>query len=152
MQPLTLLGAHINVYINNKLYKVLQSITIDIDYGEEEVRGIDSPWAQEIAGSKVTIRGSVRGMRIKYSGGIQADNIRPAFTDLAASPYISIRIADRSTGEDILLIQQAKVTKESHTAVVKESYKLSFDFVGQLALFALDRANDPGNSQGPFGT
>ena len=153
MQPITLLGAHIKVYINNKEYKVLTSISIDIDYGEEEIRGIDTPWAQEIAGNKASVRGSVRGMRIKYSGGVQADNMRPVFTDLAASPYISIRVQDRSTGEDILLIQQAKITKESHTATIKESYKLNFDFIGQIVLFALDRSNDPGsgNLTGPFG-
>lgn len=140
MRPITLLGAHINVYINNKIYKVTQSINLEVDYGEDGIFGIDTPWAQEIAGGRATVRGSVKGLRIKYSGGIQADNMRPLFTDLAASPYISIRIQDRSTGEDIALITQAKVSRESHSASVKGSYKLNFDFVGQMILFALDRS------------
>lgn len=140
MKAVTLLGAHINVYINNKIYKVTQSVNLEVDYGEDGIFGIDSPWAQEIAGGRATVRGSIKGLRIKNSGGLQSDNIRPSFTDLAASPYISIRIQDRSTGEDIVLIMQAKVSRESHMVTTKGSYKLNFDFVGQIALFALDRS------------
>lgn len=140
MRAITLLGSHVNVYINNKVYKVAQSVNLEVDYGEDGIFGIDSPWAQEIAGGRATVRGNIKGLRIKNSGGLQSDNMRPSFTDLAASPYISIRIQDRSTGEDIVLIMQAKISKESHSAITKGSYKLSFDFVGQIALFALDRS------------
>jgi hypothetical protein len=131
---------NIKLYINNKLYKEVQSVTFSVDYGEAEIMGIDSPYAQEIAITKVTVRGSVRGLRIKNSGGLQAKNIRPLFSDMAASPYISIRIQDFTTAEDIILLQQAKVTRESHTIETKRTYKLDFDFVAQIPLFALDRA------------
>jgi hypothetical protein len=140
MPSLTLAGPNIKLYINNKSYNVTQSLTLDIDYGEDGIYGIDCPWAQEIAGGRAIVKGSVRGVRTKYSGGIQAINARPAFTDLAASPYISIRIQDYSTGEDIALITNAKVTRESHSAATKDTYKLNFDFIGQIILFALDRA------------
>jgi hypothetical protein len=140
-QPITISGALINVYINNAVYKVTQSVTLEFDYSEEPIYGIDSPWAQEIAGGKCTIRGSIKGLRNKLSGGLQGSNIRPLFTDLAASPYVSIRIEDRSTSESIVLIQNAKISNESHTATVKGTYKLNFDFIGQQALFALDRAD-----------
>lgn len=140
-QPVTLVGAQIVVYINNQKYNLVQSLTFDIDYGEEEIYGIDAPYAQEIAGGKVTVRGSIHGLRVKLSGGLQGYNLRPLFTDLAASPYVSIRVEDRSTGESILLVTNAKVSNESHSAVVKGSYKLNFDFKGQIPLFALDRAN-----------
>lgn len=140
-QPITLTGAQIICFINNAPYKVTQSVSYTIDYSEEEIHGIDVPWAQEIAGGKVMIRGSIKGLRIKLSGGLQGSNIRPLFTDLGASPYISIRIQDRSTGEDIILIPKAKASNESHSITIKSSYKLNFDFVGQMALFALDRAD-----------
>lgn len=136
----TLVGAEIKFYVNNKVYNVAQTVSFEVDYGEEGIYGIDSPWAQEVAGGRISIKGNVRGLRLKYSGGLQGSNIRPLFSDLAASPYISIRIQDRSTGEDIILIPNAKVSKESHTIPTKGSYKLNFDFTGQLALFALDRA------------
>lgn len=139
-KSLILTGAMIKLYINNTQYKVVQSVSLDVDYGEEGIYGIDTPWAQEIAGNRASVRGNVKGLRIRYSGGLQAGNLRPAFFDLAASPYISIRIQDRSTGEDIVLITKAKVSRESHAVGIKGTYKLSFDFVGQIALFALDRA------------
>lgn len=140
MNSIILVGAHIKVYINNKQYKVTQNITLSVDYGEDGLYGIDSPWPQEIAGGKITIKGKVAGLRVKYSGGLQALNIRPLFTDMAASPYISIRVQDRSTGEDIFFIPKAKCSNEDHTAPIKGSYKLNFDFLGQTILFALDRS------------
>ncbi len=138
--PVILTGAQVKVYINNQVYKLTQSITFSVDYGEQEIYGIDSLFPQEIAPTRVSVRGSVQGLRVKQSGGLQAQNIRPLWVDMAASPYISIRIQDRATGEDILFIQQAKVTRESHTAATKSTYKLNFDFVGMIPFFALDRA------------
>jgi hypothetical protein len=138
--PVILTGAHIKLYLNNKVYKEVQSVSFSVDYGETEIHGIDSPWPQEIASNKITVRGSVSGLRQKNSGGLQGSNLRPLFIDSAASPYISIRIQDRSTGEDILFIPNAKITKENHAIATKQTYKLSFDFVGQIPQFALDRA------------
>ena len=140
MQTLLLTGAHIKLYINNTVYKVVQGITIQIDYGETEIRGIDSPWPQEIAGGMVTVRGSVKGLRVKNSGGLQAANLRPIWTDQAASPYISIRIQDRQSQEDILFIPQAKVTKEDMAIGIKSTLKLNFDFVGMVPFMPLDRS------------
>lgn len=139
-QTFVLTGAHIKLYLNNKVYKEVQSVSFSVDYGETEIYGIDTPYAQEIATTKVTVRGSVQGLRLKMSGGLQGSNLRPLFTDIAASPYVSIRIQDRQTGEDIVLIAQAKITRESHQITTKSTYKLSFDFVGQIPLFALDRS------------
>jgi|SRR5581483_11476219 len=139
-QSLILSGANIKLYINNKVYKEVQSIALDVDYGETEIYGIDAGYAQEIASTRVTVRGSVRGLRVKYSGGLQASNLRPLFLDLAAAPYVSIRIQDRATSEDIIFIQNAKVTRENHAISAKATYKLNFDFVGQIPLWALDRA------------
>lgn len=138
--PLVMTGAQIKLYLNNKFYKQVQAVSLVIDYGETERYGIDSPWPQEIAGTKVSVRGSVTGLRIKLSGGLQGSNLRPLFSDMAASPYISIRIQDRSTGEDIVFIPKAKVTKENHTVPAKGSYKLNFDFAGVIPLMALDRS------------
>lgn len=138
--PILLSGAHIKLYVNNKVYKEVQSVSFSVDYGENEIYGIDAPYAQEIASTKITVRGTVNGLRVKYSGGIQAMNLRSLFLDTAASPYVSIRIQDRSSGEDIVFIPKCKVSRESHQIATKSTYKLSFDFVGQIPQFALDRS------------
>lgn len=140
MALLTLAGPHIKVYINNKVYPYIKSISLNVDYGEVENYGIDAEYAQEIAPTRISVRGSVQGLRVKMSGGLQAMNMRPLFTDIAAGPYISIRISDRTTQEDILFIPNAKITKEAHVISVKQTYQLNFDFVGQVPLFALDRS------------
>jgi hypothetical protein len=137
--PLIITGPQIVVYINNKLYKEVTSISVNVDYGEIEQYGIDAGYPQEIMPTKIQVRGSVQGLRVKMSGGLQGVSMRPLFVDVAASPYISIRIQDRATKEDILFIPNAKITRESHSIVTKSSYKLNFDFVGQIPLFALDR-------------
>lgn len=137
--PLILTGPNIQVYINNKLYKSIQSISFTIDYGETEIYGIDTPYAQEIASNKITVKGQVTGMRVKMSGGLQAVSMRPLFMDTAASPYVSFRIHDRVTSEDIIFIPNCKITQESHSIAIKSTYKLNFNFSGQIPLMALDR-------------
>lgn len=139
-QSLVLTGANIKLYINNKVYNTVQSISLNVDYGETEIYGIDAAYAQEIASTKVNVRGSVQGIRLKLSGGLQASNLRPLFKDLAAAPYVSIRITSRYDGEDIIFIQNAKVTRETHQIGTKSTYKVNFDFIGQIPLWALDRS------------
>ena|ERR1035437_4910708 len=138
--PITIVAAHVKVFINNKLWKTSQNFTLDVDYGEYEIRGIDCAYPQEIATGQISVKGSLSGIRTKMSGGLQAGSLRPLFSDVAASPYISIRIQDRSTKEDIVFIPYAKVTAEKHSAAIKGKYNLSFNFSGLCALFALDRS------------
>jgi hypothetical protein len=139
-QPLVLTGNNIRLYINNKLYKTVQSITFTVSYNTTVLYGIDSVYGQEIAPTKVEVNGSVQGIRLKSSGGLQAQNIRPLYSDFSAGGYISLRINDRSSNEDIIFIPQAMVTRETHTVATKGSYKLNFEFFGLVPLFALDRS------------
>lgn len=138
--PVVITGAQINLYINNQLYKEVESLSFTIDYGEYEIDQIDSPYPAEIAGGKIRVTGSVNGLRLKLSGGLQAKNMRPLFSDVSAAPYISIRVSDRSTQEDIIFIPQCKVSNETHTVPNKGTYKLNFSFIGMVPYFALDRS------------
>jgi hypothetical protein len=140
MKTYSLTGAHIKLFINNVAYTSAQSVTFGIDYGIQSQYGIDSPYPQELAPGKITVNGSIQGIRIKNSGGLQSKSIRPLFYNAAASNYISIRIQDRQSGEDIFYCEKCMVTKESHAAVVKTTYRLSFDFVGIIPLMSVDRS------------
>lgn len=136
----TLTGSHIKLYINGTLYKNVQGVSLTIDYGEKPIYGIDCPYPQEIAPGQVMLNGSISGIRLKNSGGLQGAGMRPLFQDIAASPYISIRIQDRQSMEDIIFIPNAKVTRESHSIGVKSTYKMNIDFIGQVPMFSLDRS------------
>jgi hypothetical protein len=133
-------GACLKLYLNNKLYKEVQEVSYVLDYDEQAIRGIDSPYPQEIAPGRASCAGSVRGIRIKYSGGIQAYNVRPLIKDILSSPYISIRIQDRSTKEDILFIPNAKIKRQAVQGTVKGIVRISFDFEGLVGFEPLDRA------------
>jgi hypothetical protein len=133
-------GAEIKLYINNVLYKEVQSITLNIDYGETPLYGIDSVYPQEIYTNKVQVSGNIQGLRMKNSGGIQSYSLRPSFTGQSSSPYVSILIKSRSTGEVIVEIPKAKVNRESHQVGARGVYKLNFDFIGIQPLMALDRS------------
>lgn len=138
-QPLVISGASVRLYINGTIYSVAQQVSFSHETGESEIRGIDSPYIQEIAGGgTISIKGSVRGVRIKNSGGLQALNASPLFSDVLASPYISIRLEDRSTGEIILSVPHAKITSIKDAVAIKGTYKVDFDWVGQVPFFPLD--------------
>jgi hypothetical protein len=138
--PVTITGALITIYWNNALYKEVADVSFTISYGEEEIWGIDSPYPQEIAGGKISVSGNIRGFRLKMSGGLQGKTLRPLFTDVSAAPYVSLRVTDRSTAEDIVFIPQCKVTSEDHTVPTKGTYRLNFSFKGIVPYFALDRS------------
>jgi len=136
----SLVGAHIKIYANNKLLKEVQSLNFTIDYGETAIRGIDSPWPQEIAGGAITISGTLQLMRQKNSNGIQEKNMRPSFKDQASSPYISLRVENKATNTDIMYFPMAKVVSESHQAAAKGRYLVTVNFTAILPLSALDRS------------
>lgn len=139
-KSLTLTGALIKVYVNNTLAKEVQEISYTIDYDEYAIYGIDTPHPQEIAPGRYMVSGSMHGIRIKKSGGIQAINARPLVTDLLAAPYVSIRIQDRSTNDDLLFIPNAKISKQSLSARIKGTVVMSFEFKGLVGFEPLDRA------------
>ena len=67
-QSVTLKGSGVKLYVSGKLYPEVQSLTYTIDYGESEIYGIDSQFAQEIAPTRVSVQGTVTGIRIKLTG------------------------------------------------------------------------------------
>ena len=75
-QSIVLKGSEIKIFISGKLYNEVQSITWTIDYGEKEIYGIDSQFAQEIAPTKIAVQGKITGVRVKNSAGLQG-NVEP---------------------------------------------------------------------------
>ena len=140
MKSLIVTGSLIKIFINNKLVKESQSVSYNIDYGQTAVYGIDSPWPQEILTGRCSVTGSIQGIKIRNSGGLQSYEAIGLVKDVTAAPYISIRIQDRSTGEDLIYIPKAKINKQSLQAAAKGVARLSFDFTGLMVLEPLDRA------------
>lgn len=132
-------GALVRIYINGRIYGEAQSVSYTIDYGESEIFGIDSPFPQEIHSTRATIAGSISGLRIKNSSGLQNYYAVPKMIDIVSAQYISVRIQDRQSGEDLLFIPNAKITKQSVQSAAKATVKLNFDFKGLIGFESSDR-------------
>jgi len=138
-KSIVLKGADIKLYLNDQLYPEVQALSYIIDYMENEIYGIDQVFPQEITTTKVSVSGSVDGIRTKYSGGLQAKALRPLIFDIVAAPYVNLKIVDRSTGEEILYIPNIKVGSESFSVAAKGVAKIGFKFKGLIPLNPLDR-------------
>lgn len=139
MNALTLSGAQVKVFINNVEYGPAQGLSLVVDRGEQEIYGIDTPFPQEIAVTRIASSGQISGIRIAGGGGLQAKGILTKLKDVLAAPYVSIRVSDRKTGEDIAYCPQAKVINENHSVAAKQTYKLSFSFKAVAVYSPLDR-------------
>jgi hypothetical protein len=134
-----MVGADVRIFINQTLYPQAQSVSWSMDYGESEIYGIDSVLPQEIAPGRNSVSGQIQGLRVTHSGGLQAVGARGLVTQLLSAPYVSIRIQDRRTGEDLLFVPRAKVSQQSHQAATKGVVRMSFAFKGLVPFEPLDR-------------
>jgi len=136
--PVTLKGAECKLYVGGKLYPEVQSITWTNDYGENSIFGIDSPYAQEITTTQVTVKGTVNGLRIKLTGGLQGYELRTKINQILHAPYISLRVRDRRSDTDIFWVPQMKVSNETYTIPAKGVVKVNFNFIGIIPYNELD--------------
>ena len=134
-----LTGAEIKLYIGGNVYKVAQSVSYMIDYGESEIYGIDSPFAQEIAPTRIKVSGAVSGLRLTTSGGLQGDGARFGINSIFAAPYVSIRLDNRNTQRDLFFLPNAKITNEKVSVAAKGLVRLNFSFAGIIPMNPLDR-------------
>jgi hypothetical protein len=138
--PVVIAGPKIALYINEKQFNVAENVSFSIETVVDEISGIDSPYLQELAPNSVRVRGTINGINTRLSGGLQAKNIKPLFNQIAEGSYISIRIEDRQTQEQIFSCFNCMVTNESHSIPSKGVYRINFSFVGIVPLMALDRS------------
>ncbi len=137
-KSVVLRGADCKLYLAGNLYSEVQNITYIIDYGEIEIFGVDSVNPQEIATTRITIQGTINGVRVRNSGGLQGSAARPYILESLYGPYISLRIKDRNSGEEIIYMPQIKVTREQMTIQAKGVVKLNFSFKAMIAYGPLD--------------
>jgi len=128
----TVSGASIKLFIAGILYPNARSVTINIDYGEDAIYGIDSALPQEIRQTRISVQGSVSGIRIRSTPGLQGANIVSILKDSLQAPYVTLEIRDRVSDEVMYFIRGVKVTSESFKAVSKGTVELSFNFKGIL--------------------
>ena len=138
MQSIVLKGSECKLLIGGKLYPEAQSVSYSIDYGETEIYGVDSIFPQEITTTRVSVQGSVSGIRLKLSGGLQGKDALTKINQKLFAPYVSIEIIERQSDTKLIFIPQCKITRESMQIDAKGIVKLSFTFKGIIPYNALD--------------
>jgi hypothetical protein len=134
----TLAGAEVKVYIGGELYPECQSISYVTDYAEDPVYGVDSVFAQEIATSRISVNGSVVGLKLKTGGGLQGNGIVSRVTETLYAPYTTLKIVDRATNLTIFECDQVKIASESVSIQAKGSVRISFNWKGIIPKGELD--------------
>jgi hypothetical protein len=137
-QPLVTVGAHCRLFVNGIVYSVVQSVSIKVNQGVYSTFGINSPDAQSIDSGQRTVTGSVKGIRIKNSGGLQSVNLIPSFGDIAAGNFVSLRLEDRRSQETLWSVPKCRVSEITETVQIKGVYQVSFDWIGQQVFWPLD--------------
>lgn len=129
----TIGGKDAILLINGKVYGQAQSISWVKRTGEEQIFGVDSPFAQEIAPGNVTVSGSVKGLAVRFGHNLRAMSAVPRIQNIVSSPYITITVRDRVTGEEYFYAPKAKVTNETGSIAIKGLMTLSFEFISVAA-------------------
>lgn len=137
-QSVVLKGSECKVFIGGKLYPEVQQISYTIDYGEVEIYGIDSIFAQEIATTRISVQGSISGVRVKLSGGLQGKDAVTKINQRLFAPYVSVEIRDRHSDTKIIFIPQCKIAAETLQIAAKGTVKLNFTFKGIIPYNPLD--------------
>jgi len=141
-------GADIILWINGEKYHAVNSVSWDIDHGENAICGIDDPWPQEIAATgKVVTTGSISGLKLRFDGNLQGSKIRAIIGSILSAPYISIRVQDRVTQEDLIYMTKAKVSNERWGVAAKGIIQMSFRFLAMKGFTPLDRVDSPRNQE-----
>ncbi len=131
-------GALVKVWLNGNVFSEIDQISWSINYGEEAIYGIDSPFPQGIASNRVSTTGSISGLRVKYSKGLQGKGAIPPIVDLLKAPYISIRIEDKTTGENLLFIPDAKIVNQNVQVAARGVLRMNLSFTGLVPFETLD--------------
>jgi hypothetical protein len=104
-----LTGAHVVAYINGKPYGRVAGINVQSLTPSEEIRGLDSPLAIELADTIVSCQGSITVFRTLADGGAEGGGLSAPVTLLSREKYFTITLVDRVTDTVVFEARQARV-------------------------------------------
>lgn len=140
-RSMTIPGSAVKVKIDGKTLPSITSMSWQIDYGEKAIYGIDSEFPQEIATTKHTIRGTVQNVRVRFSKGLQGIDAVPTITNFLTGKYHEMRVIDRQTNKELLVVEGMKVANQNYNIPTKGVVTFSFSFIGIAGKEELDGAS-----------
>lgn len=137
----SLTGAKIKLYINSSLFAIATDIDYTIDYGRSAIYGLDRYTPFELAPGQVSVRGSVKCVRLHFGGSLEDRGVVAPESQLLSEKYISIQLVDRLTDRVLIKIDKAAVSRQSWNVESKNIVKGSFEFEG-LTMLTEAEVND----------
>jgi len=134
----TVHGALIVIKINGKIYNECQAASWTMGNSIKKIYGVDSPVPMEIIETTDGVSGSLSGVTLNFSGGLQGIEAIPLATAFFSAPYISIRIYNRFTAESLLFIPKAVIGDRSYSVAARGILRVSFNFEGIAGFEVLD--------------
>lgn len=147
MKAFTVSGARLKLLINGRTIGFVTGFNWNIDYGKKAIRGIDSPFPQEIAPGQQTLRGSIRCIRLKDIGDLEgygivaeqsptntsninqtSNSATSRLSDVQIEKYINITMIDVGSEKVIFKADKATILSQSWGVTAKTIMEGSFDF------------------------
>lgn len=132
MQQLLQHGAGVRLVVNGVIIGFATGLTFTRSTSSKFIYGIDSPYAVEIAKTAYSVQGTLTGLRIRDSGGLDGVGIMDESNASAYfnSKYCVMEIVDRATNKNMFTIQKVIFDQDSWSIQAKQLVSFSANFKG----------------------
>lgn len=132
MQQLIQTGSGVKLIINGSVVGFATGISFTRSTNTKYIYGIDSPLPQEIVKTTYSVQGSLSGIRLRDSGGLDGPGIMNESTISAFFnfKYATIEVVDRLTNKTILTIQKVVFDNDSWNIQTKQVISFQANFKG----------------------
>lgn len=113
MHSRIIVGAKVVVYVNGRLFGRITAFSFESITNRKPIHTVDIPWAQELAATTVTTRGSMKILRLSGDGGAQGAQLVAPQHQISAEKYMTILVIDRSTETTLFQSDNCQVNSES---------------------------------------
>lgn len=134
MQQLLQHGAGVRLIINGVIIGFATGINFTRSTSAKFIYEIDNPYPKEIAKTAYSVQGTLTGLRIRDSGGLDGVGIMDESNANAYfnSKYCVLEIVDRVTNKNMFTIQKVLFDQDSWSIQAKQLVSFSASFKGMF--------------------
>ena len=149
-----LTGSGVKILINSKVIGFATGITITRTQNTKYIYEIDNPYPVEIMPTTYTVTGTMTGIRIRNSGGLDGPGVMTLSNtqDIFFQKYCVIEVIDRQTGKINYSIQNVMFDQDSWSITSKNVITFNANFKGQYMQTEVGGADSMGTTSSPMGT
>jgi len=125
-------GAGVRLIINQSIVGFATGITFTRSTSSKFIFEIDNPYPREIAKTSYSVQGTLTGIRIRDSGGLDGAGIMDESSPSAFfnSKYCTIEVVDRVTNKHMFTIRNVVFDQDSWSIQAKQIIGFTANFKG----------------------